>query len=98
MSILKWLFHKEVVKVEENPKVSAREQRIKELEAWRGLGETFEYLGRTMCVTRHYGLATCGYSCYRYPAILADYADNNGKIHSVTFTVDEIEAIQRTQP
>lgn len=98
MSLLKWLFHKAEVKVEENPKLTERELKIIELKEWRGIGETFEYLGRTMYVTKHYYVATGVYHCFRCPVIHADYADNNGKIHSVTFSLTEIEAIKRTQP
>lgn len=67
---------------------------IERLKAWRDIGDTFEYLGKTCVVTRHYKV----YGHGKRPCIIACYADNNGILRDAYFSVDEIEAIQRTQP
>ena len=81
----------------------SREAEIAELMAWRPIGGLFEYLGREMAVTGHsaptynycvYG----GYESGRRPSLRADYADNNGVLHNVSFSMAEARAIMAAQP
>jgi hypothetical protein len=73
---------------------------IKKMQEWRSVGEEFEYLGRRMIVAGHWRIGVHGFPgvlCVE-PCLSADYADNNGVIHSVSFSNAEIEALMRAQP
>ncbi len=78
------------------------QQMIEQLRAWRDIGDSFEYLGRTMIVTKHYDvdytiIGRCPVIQFR-AAVKADYADDVGVIHGVTFDAMEAIALMRSQP
>jgi hypothetical protein len=54
------------------------------------VGQEFEYLGRTLHVTSTYARGPFGW----YPALVCDYADNNGVIHNIKFSPVEADAIR----
>lgn len=80
-----------------------REAEIAALMAWRPIGGLFEYLGREMAVTG-YSTPTYTYCMYggyesgRRPCLRADYADNHGVLHNVSFSMSEARAIMAAQP
>ena len=92
-----WPFKKKEAKpVEPNYRLAM----IEKMQEWRSVGEEFEYLGRRMIVAGHWRIGVHGFPgglCVE-PCLRADYADNNGVIHSVSFSNAEIEALMRAQP
>ena len=72
---------------------------IQQLEAWREIGQEFEYLGRRMIVSGHYSIGG-GYpmGLYMNPGIRADYADDMGVIHAISFSAAESVALMTAQP
>ena len=91
-----WPFKKKDAKPAEP---DCRTALIQQLESWRAIGQEFEYLGRRMIVSRHYSIAG-GYpmGLYLQPGISADYADDIGVIHSVSFSAAESMALMAAQP
>lgn len=82
---------------ENNETQDFNHQFIQELTEWRKLGESFEYLGRIMVVTAHYKTDIIIVSRFpeirMKPSIHANYADDLGVIHSITFNVQESLAL-----
>lgn len=67
-----------------------------ELEAFRKVGETFQYLGTTMMVTRHWEI-TRGFHGMPdiRPCLVCDYADKNGVIHQASFGTGELRTLRQ---
>ena len=66
------------------------------LRAFRQVGETFVYLGRTCIVRGHMKLwPYLGWM----PVLVADYVDETGVIHTITFEVRELPMlVNHNQP
>jgi hypothetical protein len=79
-----WPFDKKIVPVED-PNASLTIQ-IKEMASWRGIGETFDYLGRKCAVTGYHDIIPCGWPPIRVPRLKANYADDLGVIHSLSLS------------
>ena len=79
---------------------SWEEKCIAELKAFRGVGETFKYLGRTIIVTAHYALKQ--WDGFGYPEInpnlCGDYVDDKGEIHNRAFSYEEVEMLKKLNP
>lgn len=71
---------------------------VKELRSWRGVGQTFQYCGRTLVVTDYWRQHFDGMSFYTSVGIEADYADELGVIHSIRFSALESRALMAQQP
>ena len=84
-----WPFSKK-----EEPKEGRTQACIDELKAFRKVGETFNYLGRTCVVTGHFDF-------YPYtgifPVLQFDYADEHGVIHSMSANIRELPALINQQ-
>lgn len=67
------------------------EEGIAKLKAFRDVGQTFNYLGRTCIVSRH-----CEWWPYAgcIPRLVCDYADDYGVIRQAVFRIDEIPALE----
>lgn len=72
------------------------QKRLRPLEKFADIGETFDYMELTMTATKHY------YSDYRplldpvrqnYYGLWADYVDNHGILHNVKFSMREVRAM-----
>lgn len=68
-------------------------QRIKRLELLFPVGSIWPYLGRDCCVTGHWKWTYSSYDCQAVPRLFADYADNHGVIHTITFSWAEALAL-----
>lgn len=90
-----WPFRKRA----ERPK-SAKAELVGKLRAWRPIGSTFEYLGRQCVVTAHWRLEGWGeFGPRSVVGIQADYADDLGVVHNITFSAAEsIALMQRDSP
>ena len=69
------------------------ELMVCQLEKFRNIGETFNYLGVTCIVTGHVefnGFELC-------PRLLADYVDKNGVIRQVSFGYGELIGLKQQQ-
>ena len=84
-----WPFSKK-----EEPKENRTQACIDELRAFRNVGETFNYLGRTCIVTGH-----CDFHPYVgiIPMLKFDYADEHGVIHSMSAYIRELPALVNQQ-
>lgn len=80
------------------PLATAADAAIAVLKDWRGVGDEFDYLGRTMRVTAHHRISCFGWSICKIPCIQAEYADNDGVIRQAMFSVPECEALIAQQP
>lgn len=89
------LFGKQEVKPK---KPDWKNQLVKELKAWRPMGKTFQYCGRTLVVTNYWRSHFDGISVYTSVGIEADYADDLGVIHSIRFSASESRALMEQQP
>lgn len=67
-----------------------KEAGVARLREFREIGQTFNYLGRTCVVTAHES-ARPGLG--HVPQLNADYADDHGVIHGITFSVDELPGL-----
>ena len=66
---------------------------------WRKIGDSFTYLDIQMVVTGH--SIVHDFPPYHYsvrPQLSADYADNCGVIHNISFNYEEALAIINNQP
>ena len=84
-----WPFTKKI----EEPKIDWVQQYIDEFKAFRDIGETFNYLGRTCVVTGHF---TVDFFCYggsRMPGLTFNYADDLGVIHSMVASIRELPGL-----
>jgi hypothetical protein len=86
-----WPFKKKEAK---KPEPAWQVAAIKELEDFRGMGETFNYLGRTLTVCGHYAFNGSLYTYPYTPQLKADYADNNGVIHGISFNYNELKTLK----
>lgn len=70
---------------------------IDELREFRGMGETFNYLGRTLIVTAHTELipGVCGIAIL--PCLQCDYANENGDIKRIRFSAKELPGLIKQQ-
>lgn len=77
----------------------AAESKIAALQAWRAIGEEFDYLGRRMVVIKHYSVdmkPNPPFAGIRLvPEIHARYADDNGKVHDLVLSESEVMALAR---
>lgn len=69
---------------------SCLDEGLKKLAAFREVGETFNYLGRTCVVTRHWDYIT---DLGVIPVLMFDYTDKHGVLHSRTATLGELPGI-----
>lgn len=69
-------------------------EAIAELKAFRDVGETFNYLGRTCVVTGHW-------EYWRdigvVPMLKFDYCDDHGVLHAVSARLAELPALRNQQ-
>lgn len=71
-------------------KTESFEQQVQALREFRDLGETFNYLGRTMIVTGHWD----DHPEIRPWAVLkCDYADDSGVIRKIEFGPSELPGL-----
>ena len=70
---------------------TTNQEGIAKLVASRKAGETFTYMGVTLMVTGHYEAGICGVC----PRLRCDYVDTHGVLHSVSFGVSELPALER---
>jgi hypothetical protein len=70
-------------------------ERINELRAFRDIGDTFNYLGRTIIVTGHSTIMSSQFFFSRFPMLLGDYVDNEGIIRQVKFDYAELSGIKK---
>ena len=68
------------------------------LQAWRAIGDEFSYLGKTMIVSAHHEIIPFYPAPIIRPCIKADYVDDCGVLHNVTFSWQECLALMRKQP
>lgn len=66
------------------------EAEIEEFRQFRDIGETFNYLGRTLIVTAHTETAV---DLGEYARLRCDYADNDGVIRQISFQPRELPAL-----
>jgi hypothetical protein len=93
MEIKMWFKRKK-----EEPVHDWKPDAIKELRAFRDLGETFNYLGREVVVTGHFTHFMAMYHCSLIPQLRGDYADECGIIHNITFEFKELGGIKKQNP
>ena len=90
-----WFKKKEPVKIDilkgAPPVLDARQEQIKEMKAWRDIGQKFNYLGVKCIVVSHYKIVPSG--MLKIPLIEASYVDNLGVIHSITFGYSELKVL-----
>ena len=69
-------------------------EAIEKLKAFRDVGETFNYLGRTCVVTGHWKFVP-----YRgaVPMLTFDYCDDHGRLHAASSRVSELPALENQQ-
>jgi hypothetical protein len=72
-------------------KVNYTQQRISEMREGMPVGTEFTYLGMRMAVTDH---SEHWPKLGPYPALRADYFDNNGVLHNIKFSYQEYLAIK----
>ena len=77
---------------------SWKQQLVEELQAWRPMGSTFQYCGRTVVVTGYWRYEPNPFGIDTYVGIEADYSDDLGVIHSIRFSAAESRALMRNQP
>lgn len=77
-----------------------RQRDFDALVAWRKVGETFDYLGRTCHLVRHGRRVWIGvdFGYLLEPGIEADYVDNHGVIHRIEFEWGESMRLMEEQP
>lgn len=77
---------------------SWKQLAVDEMKEWRGIGETFLYLGRECVVTGyfHYVPSHLGIDCV--VQLSAEYADDLGVIRYCQFNWGEVKAMMAKQP
>lgn len=76
------------------PKSNPSEEVLDKLRAFREVGETFNYLGRTCIVTGHFDLLPLvGF----VPMLKFDYCDDLGVLHSMSAGVGELPGLIKQQ-
>lgn len=68
-------------------------EEIEKLKAFRDVGETFNYLGRTCVVAGHYDV----WGGEKIPMLMFDYCDNTGRSCSYSARVRELPALIHQQ-
>lgn len=72
-----------------------KQQGVEAFKAFRDIGQTFNYLGRTCIVTRHWML-------WPYvgpiPELHADYVDECGIVRSISFLLGELPGLKAQNP
>ena len=71
---------------------------IDEMKAWRKIGQKFNYLGRECVVTEYSEMKMIGMAFYIDVGIRANYADNLGVIHNISFSASESRALMANEP
>jgi hypothetical protein len=74
------------------PKPDWCDEGIAALKAFRDVGQTFSYLGRTCIVTGHW--EWMGIDFGPRPVLLCDYADDRGEIRQLKFNLSELPALE----
>jgi hypothetical protein len=69
-------------------------EEIEKLKAFRDVGETFNYLGRTCVVTGHWDWWP---HIGVIPMLKFDYCDDCGKLHAASARVSELPALENQQ-
>jgi len=72
-------------------------KQIEELIAFRGIGETFTYMGITMTVRGHFAMMPIGFKIEAVPLLQCDYVDKNGIIHRHEFHIYELPMLKEQQ-
>jgi hypothetical protein len=80
------------------PRPDWRRDAIARLQAWRKIGETFEYLGRQCVVTGHFEQSFHDLGVSTFVQLSADYADDLGVIRNVSFGWQEAKALMERHP
>jgi hypothetical protein len=90
-----WPFNR---KPKEPKPPSWRQLAVDELRAWRKIGDTFSYLGRTCVVTGYCQYYFHELGSHVYVKLSADYADDLGHIRHISFDWSEAQAVMRNNP
>lgn len=72
------------------------QSRVSALQAWRDVGQEFEYLGRLMIVIGHSRIESSGLMMWLVPEVRARYADDKGQIHELRLSEYEVLAMTRS--
>lgn len=75
-----------------------RDLAVQSMRKWRPIGSSFQYLGRECVVTGYYRYVfhEMGTNCL--VELTADYADDLGRVHQITFGWAEAKAIMERNP
>lgn len=77
--------------------INLKNDRVKELKAWRDVGQSFVYLGKEMVVCRHSRLEMNGHFCQVIPEVQARYVDNHGVIHTIAISEKEALTLAKSE-
>ena len=80
------------------PERDPRLDGVRELKEFRGLGQTFNYLGRTCIVTGHVYQEWSEFGLYWRPSLRCDYVDDKGVIRQVSFSPAELPGLRAQNP
>lgn len=69
--------------------------KIKELIAFRGVGERFVYLGVEFAVVSHDDPFFTGYKWVHYPKLQCRYVNDSGEVKEVSFEFSELNALKK---
>lgn len=90
-----WPFNREP----EKPKPPTwKDLAVREMQAWRGIGESFTYLGRECVVTGHFRYEFYELGSVCIVQLTAEYADDLGVIRYCQFDWHEVQALMAKQP
>jgi len=65
-------------------------EKIDQLKAFRGIGETFDFMGRRLIVMGHYERLPIGHA---FPCLKCAYVDDTGRIRRISFSNLELPAL-----
>lgn len=82
-------------KIEKKPEKTSTDLDVERLEAFRGIGEKFNYLGIEMTVTRHSHLEFMDLSVLLIPCLEVDYVTKIGELKQVKFHIDDLEKLRK---
>lgn len=71
---------------------------VAKLKTWRDIGDSFNYLGRTMVATSHEKIIVMPSSLYKIPCLTAEYADEHGIIHKIELSMAVCKKLMASQP
>jgi len=77
---------------------SWKEQAVDEMRAWRGVGDSFRYLGRECVVTGYVRYFPTHFGVDCAIELSAEYADDLGVIRYCQFNWAEVKALMANQP